>query len=73
MPRSRTWPWQQGPSGLGLACMLAAALAAGACKTGPDSRQIPFDPEKGVISIAEQQGALGGLTRAANAAHQENT
>lgn len=37
------------------------------------SRQIPFDPEKGVISIAEQQGALGGLTRAANAAHQENT
>ena len=36
MPRSRTWTCQQGPSGLGLACTLAAALAAAACKTGPD-------------------------------------
>lgn len=33
-------------------------------------RQIPFDPNKGVTSVAEQQGALGGKTRAANA--QEN-
>jgi len=36
MPRSRTWTCRSGPSGLGLVCTLAAALAAAACKTGPD-------------------------------------